>query len=95
VYLKIEGIPCNLNTPPVIEFTMSPFAYIDEHFTTTADSYTSFGKTVNTYKCSAWCSQINRIPATIRIKVIPVHITDLTQVSHDETFWAQSYKCPC
>jgi hypothetical protein len=89
VHLKIRGIPCNLNVPPVIEYTMSPFAYVDAHFTESGDSYTSLRKTITLYECSAWCSQSNRIPATIRIKVILEHITDLTQVSHDETF-----RCP-
>jgi hypothetical protein len=89
IHLKIGGIPCNLNNPPVIEYTMSPFAYVDEHFTATGDSSTGVGKTITHYECSAWCSRRSRIPATIRIKVIPDHITDLTQISHDEAF-----RCP-
>jgi hypothetical protein len=68
---------------------MSPFAYVDEHFTVPDDSYTGVGKALTLYECSAWCSRSNRIPATIRIKVIPDHITDLTQISHDEAF-----RCP-
>jgi hypothetical protein len=88
VELKIIGLPCNLNAVPVIEYILSPFAFVKTHATVADDSPSGVGNTIAVYRCSVWCITTNGIPATLRLKVLPSHLTDTLQISSDA-------KCKC
>jgi hypothetical protein len=88
VDLKIKGLPCNLNLVQIIEYILSPFAFVRTDTTKTNDNFSALGDTVVTYKCTACCETMEIIPTIIRMKMLPSHLTDLTRISSDD-------RCKC
>jgi hypothetical protein len=65
----------------VIEHTTSPFALVDENQSEPHDGISTIGNTIAIYKYSAWCDTHQRIPASLSIKALPAHLTDLPKNS--------------
>lgn len=85
---KITGLPCNLNSKPIIEYMLSPFASVKTHGTVIDDSRSNFGTTIITYRCTAWCASSDAVPNAVRIKVLPAQVADLAYISTER-------KCKC
>jgi hypothetical protein len=77
--VRIIGLPCNLNSIPVIEYVLSPVALM-LLTQTTANMISA--------TCTAWCTTSETLPDIIRIKVLPRHLADITQLSAKD-------KCKC
>jgi hypothetical protein len=88
VQLKITGLPCNLNSVPVTEYVLNPFAFLDKHITTTDALHSHLGSSVTTCKCTGW-SATESLPRIIRIKVLPQHLQ-----THASSRQENKCKCP-
>lgn len=88
VQLKITGLPCYLNSVPIIEYILAPFALVKTHNTAVNGSTSDLGNTITAYKCTAWCVTVEAIPSMLRVKVLPSYLADLAQIAPDS-------KCKC
>jgi hypothetical protein len=69
--VRISGLPCNLNTVPIIEYILAQFALLKPHATVTNYSSSNLGNTVTSYKCAAWCVAVQAIQKMPQVKVVP------------------------
>ena len=83
VQLKIKGLPCNLNTPTIIECMMSPFVLITTHHTVVEDTDGAFRNTITIYECTARCANYHILPESLEIKLLPPSSTSLAYVSSE------------
>jgi hypothetical protein len=52
VQLQITGLPCNLNSIPIVEYVLSPFASVEKSITVTDAFNSDLGNSVTTCRCN-------------------------------------------
>lgn len=74
--IGITGLPCSACSPEVIEYILGSFSSVRAHITIADNALTLYENIIYTCRCSIWCTEVRNIPSHLRIKKLPVKLSN-------------------